>query len=178
MKENLDDERQENIINIENNENNIKPKKKHQKKEQLHSIATLIDSSDRSTLKTLDAQLNEEYSDYDSDDENLNDSDINTSKNESNNDSATPRIVFNIKNYIFIFCLLFSSFLNYNFLYFPYIILGFILSFFLFRNKNKKIYIFRKSSELGTLFYSLLLLIFKIVLIALIKYIYLENHQN
>ena len=169
MKENLDDERQENIINIENNENNIKPKKKHQKKEQLHSIATLIDSSDRSTLKTLDAQLNEEYSDYDSDDENLNDSDINTSKNESNNDSATPRIVFNIKNYIFIFCLLFSSFLNYNFLYFPYIILGFILSFFLFRNKNKKIYIFRKSSELGTLFYSILLLIFKIVLIALIK---------
>ena len=152
MKENLDDERQENIINIENNENNIKPKKKHQKKEQLHSIATLIDSSDRSTLKTLDAQLNEEYSDYDSDDENLNDSDINTSKNESNNDSATPRIVFNIKNYIFIFCLLFSSFLNYNFLYFPYIILGFILSFFLFRNKNKKIYTFRKSSELGKKF--------------------------
>ena len=42
MKENFDDERLENIINIEKYENNIKPKKKHQKKEQLKSIATLV----------------------------------------------------------------------------------------------------------------------------------------
>ena len=80
-----------------------------------------------------------------------------------------PRIIFNIKNIIFIFCLLFSSFLNCNFLYFNYILLGFILSFFLFRNKNPKIYYFRQVSELLIMIYSILLLAFKITFIIFIK---------
>ena len=80
---------------------------------------------------TLDEQLNEGDSDYDPDADDMdyyNDNDLEIKVEES----SAPRIIFNIKNYVFAFCLLFSAFLNYNFLYFPYIILGIFLSFIIF----------------------------------------------
>ena len=84
-------------------------------------------------------------------------------------ESSTPRIIFNIKNNVLVFCLLYSSFMNYNFLYFPYIILGFALSACLYKNKNPKIYHFKQISELIILIYSFLLLAFKAVFIVLTK---------
>ena len=170
MKENIDDENQENLINIDVKEDNDKSKEKTSKKIELPSIAdTIIDPSEKNNLKTLDEQLNERDSDYDLDDDMIYEDDNNKEDNDINKESSTLRIIFIMKNYLFIFCLLFSSFLNYNFLHFPYIILGFILSYFIFRNKIKKIYNFRKISELVIFIYSLLLLIFKIVLIVLTK---------
>ena len=164
MKENINEEIQENLINNEV-EQSPEQKKKHSKKTKLHTINSLIDTSERDNLVTLAEQLNEDDSDYDPDADDMDDIDL----EKKGVESSAPKIIFNIKNYVFAFCLLFSSFLNYNFLYFPYIILGIFLSFIIFNNRNKTIYRLKKISELIVLIYSVLLLIFKIVFIVLTK---------
>ena len=158
------EEIQENLIN-NIIEPNTEPKKKRSKKKKLHTVNSLIDTSERDKLMTLDEQLNDEDFDYNP---NVDDMDLDDKENKRSESSA-PRIIFNLKNYVFAFCLLFSAFLNYNFLYLPYIILGIFLSFIIFNNKNKKIYRFKKISELAVLIYSFLLLVFKIVFIVLSK---------
>ena len=73
---------------------------------------------------------------------------------------------YNLKDYIFVFCLLMTSSINYNILYFPYIILGLILSYFL---ENKKIYRVKRKLEIFVMFYSILLLLLKIIVLFLNK---------
>jgi hypothetical protein len=152
---------------------NISIEKKHPKKEKLTTVDSLIDSSDKSNkLPTLENKLNEDDDNYD---------DIIEFKQEiKDTNSSAPKIIFNIKNYVFTFCILFSSFLNYNFLYFPYIILGIFLSFIILRNKNAKFYKIKKISEIIVFIYSILLLIFKIVSIVLIKNDneWIKNNKN
>ena len=152
---------------------NISIEKKHPKKEKLTTVDSLIDSNDKSNqLPTLENKLNEDDDNYD---------DIIEFKQEiKDTNSSAPKIIFNIKNYVFTFCILFSSFLNYNFLYFPYIILGIFLSFIILRNKNAKFYKIKKISEIIVFIYSILLLIFKIVSIVLIKNDneWIKNNKN
>ena len=159
MNEVEDDKSQENLIHndIMGNEHIEEQHPKNQKLPEMHAI---INPEEKNNLITLDDKLNEE--DYD--DEN---GTIEIIGEKNLDESSVPRIIFNFKNYVFTFCLLFSSFLNYNFLYFPYIILGFVLTFLLFRNKY--FFKFKKISELITMIYSILLLAFKIVFIILTK---------
>ena len=157
----------ENII--ENNEEQIEkdnnlfniyaPKGQNSK---LLSLDSLIEVKDENALKTMDTLLRAgTYEEYDS-------SFITEEDDNFELSPSTNRIILNIKNYIFIFALLMSSSFNYSFLYLPFIIIGFILSFFLFSNKNRA-YRFKQFSEYFGLIYSLILLIFKIVLIVLSK---------
>ena len=170
MEEAKNDAIQENLLdNNINNENNIE--NNIQINQNLPQINELINPDEEIKLKTIDDQLNEDYYPPNENIKILEEDD-------DDKETSTPRIIYNIKNYVFIFCLLFSSFLNYNFLYFPYIILGFILSFFLFRNKIIKIYNFRKISELIIMIYSILLLAFKIVFIILMKKDYARVNEN
>ena len=86
--------------------------------------------------------------------------------------SLIIKLDYRVKNYIFVASLLMTSCLNYNFLYLPYIFLGFILSFFLIpknKKKYKNIYLFIRKSEFYIMIYSALLLIFKIIIINLIR---------
>ena len=82
--------------------------------------------------------------------------------------SLIIKIDYHVKNYIFVVSLLMTSCLNYNFLYLPYIFLGFILTFFLI-SKKKEVYINIKRLEYLSIIYSALLLIFKIIIIILIR---------
>ena len=93
--------------------------------------------------------------------------------------SLIIKLDYHAKNYIFVVSLLMTSCLNYNFLYFPYIFLGFILSFFLISN-NKKVYQNIKKSEYLTMIYSVLILIFKIIIIILIRIenSFIEENKN
>ena len=82
--------------------------------------------------------------------------------------SLLVKLKYPIKNYIFVSFLLMTSCLNYNFLYLPYIILGFILSSFLF-SYDEKVFSFIRNSEIFTIIYSTILLLLKILAIILIK---------
>ena len=82
--------------------------------------------------------------------------------------SLIIKLDYHVKNYIFDFSLLMTSCLNYNFLYLPFIFLGFILTFFLLSN-NKKVYKKIIISEILAMIYSAFLLIFKIIILILIR---------
>ena len=76
--------------------------------------------------------------------------------------------LYNIKDYLLFFSLMISSSMNFNYLYFPLILIGTILNFLIGKNTPiiKKIkFIF----ELISFIYSILLLTFKIVCLVLIK---------
>ena len=82
--------------------------------------------------------------------------------------SLLIKIDYHVKNYIFVVSLLMTSCLNYNFLYLPFIFLGFIFTFF-FISIDKKVNKNIKRSEYLTIIYSVLILIFKIIIIILIR---------
>ena len=128
----------------------------------LPTIDSLIEVNNENKLTTVNTFLksDEVYDEFDTS--------LGTEEEENEVPSSTPKIVYICKDYIFNFSLLMSSSFNYSILYFPYILLGFLLSFFL-SSSSKKIYTFKKISEIITIIYSLLLLIFKIVLIILTK---------
>ena len=114
MEEAKNDAIQENLLdNNINNENNIE--NNIQINQNLPQINELINPDEEIKLKTIDDQLNEDYYPPNENIKILEEDD-------DDKETSTPRIIYNIKNYVFIFCLLFSSFLNYNFLYFPYIL--------------------------------------------------------
>ena len=162
MKESDNDNLDENLIE-DNLIDNMNSENKVNKKMELPEIKSIINPEIKYSLTTVNDKLNEDIV-YDDEDRK-----IIISKENKEEESNAPRIIYNIKNYIFIFCLLYSSCLNYNFLYFPYILFGIILSFFLFKNKNPRNYIFKQISELLMMIYSILLLAFKITFIILIK---------
>ena len=154
LKENKEQEPKIQIIednNIQSGDNN-----------HLESLDTLINPDSGPYLKTVRTLLTEEPKYKEGYDDKI-------ILQVEEKESSTPRIIFNIKNNVLVFCLLYSSFMNYNFLYFPYIILGFALSACLYKNKNPKIYHFKQISELIILIYSFLLLAFKAVFIVLTK---------
>ena len=163
MKEKADEniiENNEEQIEKDNNLFNIYAPKGQNSK--LLSLDSLIEVKDENALKTMDTLLRAgTYEEYDS-------SFITEEDDNFELSPSTNRIILNIKNYIFIFALLMSSSFNYSFLYLPFIIIGFILSFFLFSNKSRA-YRFKQFSEYFGLIYALILLIFKIVLIVLSK---------
>ena len=144
----------------EDNINNIKYQNSDEFK--LPTIDTLIDVNNENKLTTVNSFLKsgDIYDEFDTS--------LGTEEEENEVPSSTPKIVYICKDYIFNFSLLMSSSFNYSILYFPYILLGFVLTFFL-SSSSKKIYKFKKISEIMTIIYSLLLLIFKIVLIILTK---------
>ena len=77
-------------------------------------------------------------------------------------------LIYNIKDFVMMFILLLSSSFNFNYLYLPYIIIGLSYNFFILEIKN----INRKTKfilELITFIYSILLLIFKIVMLILVS---------
>ena len=84
------------------------------------------------------------------------------------------KLFFSIIEFIFVFLLLMSSSFNFNFLYFPYIILGIILSFYLKCKVHKKCKIL---SGIFGLIYSLLLLIFKMIIVIKKEYILVEKYK-
>ena len=159
------DEEEDNMENNEgeqiNKQNDLNNILQYNKNMPLTSLESLIEVKDENKLKTMDTILRE-GSDEDIDTSNI------IEEEEIEYESSIPTFIYNAKNYVFIFFLLICSSLNYNFLYLPLIILGIILSFFLSSNNNK-IYALRKTSEIITFIYSLLLLIFKIVFIILAK---------
>ena len=81
---------------------------------------------------------------------------------------------YNIKDYIFFFSLMISSSMNFSYLYFPLTLIGVIQYY---NNQNKKIMglpengVHQKHLKLGylSLFYSIFLLIFKIICLYLVK---------
>ena len=154
--------RENNEEQIEKDNNLLNIYQQRGQNSRLLSLDSLIEVKDENTLKTMDTLLRGgTYEEFDSS--------FNTEEEEDVEWSpSTNRIILNIKNYIFIFALLMSSSFNYSFLYLPFIIIGFILSFFLFSNKSKA-YRFKQFSEYFGLIYSLLLLVFKIILIVLSK---------
>ena len=75
--------------------------------------------------------------------------------------TLVPRYLYISKDFIFLFILLISSGLNFNYLYLPYLLIVFISYFLLFKSgKNSKI--FKRVLEIFTLVYSVGLLVFKL----------------
>ena len=158
------DEEEDRMENNEGEQINKENILQYNKNMPLTSLESLIEVKDENKLKTMDTILRE-GSDEDIDTSNIiEDEEYDTTIIES----SIPSNIYTIKNYIFIFALLMSSSLNCNFLYLPFILLGFILSFYISSNSHK-IYTFKKTSEFLSFIYSLLLLIFKIVFIVLTK---------
>ena len=123
LKENKEQEPKIQIIednNIQSGDNN-----------HLESLDTLINPDSGPYLKTVRTLLTEEPKYKEGYDDKI-------ILQVEEKESSTPRIIFNIKNNVLVFCLLYSSFMNYNFLYFPYIILGFALSACLYKKKKMK----------------------------------------
>ena len=141
-----------------------------QNKKKLTTINSLI-KEDENKLKSVNSILMED-SDYDP-------SILTEDEENKEYDSSLPTIIYNIKDYCFIFALLASSWFNYNFLSLPYIILGIILSYCLFSN-TKKAYIFKSYSQYFGLIYSIMALVNKILLIVLTKKEnkYIVEHKN
>ena len=129
----------------------------------LLSIDSLIEVKDENKLRSMNSLLKGIYDDYDN-----TSSFLSTEEEDVEANTAKARVIYNIKDYTLIFFLLISSSLNFSILYFPYIIFSFLLSLSK-ASYNKRIYKFKKLSELIILIYSFLLLIFKIVIIILIK---------
>ena len=142
-----------NNINIEQNISN----------DNYPSIDSLLGEKDENKLKSINSLLQENsyFEDYDV-------SNIIDEEDTMEKDSEAPKILYNAKDYIFTFFLLMSSSVNCSILYYPYILLGFILTFFLY-SYSQNVKKFKTICELCTIIYSALLLIFKIVLIILTK---------
>ena len=145
-------------LNYINNINNL-----NSQGNKLLSIDSLIEVKDENKLRSMNSLLKGIYDDYDN-----TSSFISTEEEDVEANTAKAKVIYNIKDYTLIFVLLMSSSLNFSILYFPYIIFSFLLSLSK-ASYNKRIYKLKKLSEMIILIYSFLLLIFKIVLIILIK---------
>ena len=165
MKEKEDDEEQmDNNSNQMLNDYNVKNDyNQNIQKDNLPSMYSLIEPKDGNKLQLLDTMLQDNSIDDEYDTSNILDE-----EEPIGNESNTPKKIYNAKDYVFTFFLLMSSSLNYSILYFPLVLLGFILTFLL-NSTSEKIQKVKKICEIFTVIYSLLLLIFKIVFVVLTK---------
>ena len=141
----------------------------------LHTVESIIGNDEEKKLRSLSTVLIDDSSFYDYDSSSL----TLEEANDVQYNSYLPTIIFNIKDFTFIFFLLICSCFNYDFLYLPFIFLGILLSFCLYSN-SKQVYQIKKFSEFFGIIYSLILLIFKIILIVLTKKDnkFVLNHRN
>ena len=105
LKENKEQEPKIQIIednNIQSGDNN-----------HLESLDTLINPDSGPYLKTVRTLLTEEPKYKEGYDDKI-------ILQVEEKESSTPRIIFNIKNNVLVFCLLYSSFMNYNLFIFLY----------------------------------------------------------
>ena len=103
---------------------------------------------------------------------------VNVNFNKINESMDVDILIYNIKDFVMMFILLLSSSFNFNYLYLPYILIGLFYNCLILEIKNRN----RKTKfvlELITFIYSILLLIFKIVMLILVnknKEFYLEEN--
>ena len=89
-------------------------------------------------------------------------------------------LIYNIKDFIIMLCLLLSSSFNFNYLYLPFIMIGIFYNCFILENKNKNRNI-KFILEIIILIYSILLAIFKIIILIIFvskKKDLIEQHKN
>lgn len=111
-------------------------------------------------------------------DDDISDSEPLNSYDNLSQDSINRKIIiYNIKDHIMMFFLLFSSSMNFNILYIPSVLTGLYYIFLLFNNnkdhKRKKLKI-----EIIFLIYSVLLIIIKLIIFGLIENGHLDSETN
>ena len=104
--------------------------------------------------------------------------DQNLSFDEDNKDISLAKVIYNVKEFIFMFCLFLSPILNFSWGYGPFLLLGIFCYFLLYKSTilTKKL---KKIIEILSLVYSLILLGVKIYFIITIKGgNNFENHKD
>ena len=104
-------------LNYINNINNL-----NTQGNKLISIDSLIEVKDENKLRSMNSLLKGIYDDYDN-----TSSFLTTEEEDIEANTTTAKKIYNIKDYTLIFVLLMSSSLNFSILYFPYIIISFLL---------------------------------------------------
>ena len=89
-------------------------------------------------------------------------------------------LIYNIKDFIIMLCLLLSSSFNFNYLYIPFILIGIFYNCLILENKNKNRNI-KFVLEIIILIYSIIIAIFKIIILIIFvskKKNLIEQHKN